>query len=163
MGDYLLFRLYGPMASWGDIAVGEVRPSQTHPGRSAALGLVAAALGVERDREEALGAIERGYGFAVRIDRALAQLPDIARRADGIASTTLLGLLENWDTNFGVLCALAEVLSRGGLDDPRWRAEVTPLAALKLAGVDMTTPDAVEKTYAVLAGYVDRLEKLTGA
>jgi oligoendopeptidase F len=38
-----------------------------------------------------------------------------------------------------------------------------PLDALKLAGVDMTTPDAVEKTYAVLAGYVDRLEKLTGA
>jgi oligoendopeptidase F len=38
-----------------------------------------------------------------------------------------------------------------------------PLDALKLAGVDMTTPDAVEKTYAVMAGYIDRLEKLTGA
>lgn len=35
-----------------------------------------------------------------------------------------------------------------------------PLDALKLAGVDMTTPDAVEKTYGVLAGYVDRLEEL---
>jgi oligoendopeptidase F len=38
-----------------------------------------------------------------------------------------------------------------------------PLDALKLAGVDMSTPDAVEKTYAVMAGYIDRLEKLTGA
>jgi oligoendopeptidase F len=33
---------------------------------------------------------------------------------------------------------------------------------LKRAGVDMATPDAVEKTFAVLAEYVDRLEKLTG-
>jgi oligoendopeptidase F len=38
-----------------------------------------------------------------------------------------------------------------------------PLDALRLAGVDMSTSDAVEKTYAVMAGYIDRLEKLTGA
>jgi oligoendopeptidase F len=37
-----------------------------------------------------------------------------------------------------------------------------PVDALKRAGVDMATPDAVEKTYGVLADYVDRLEKLTG-
>jgi oligoendopeptidase F len=36
-----------------------------------------------------------------------------------------------------------------------------PLDALKLAGVDMTTPQAVEETFAVLAGYVNRLEQLT--
>lgn len=35
-----------------------------------------------------------------------------------------------------------------------------PLDALKLAGVDMTTPEPVEKTFAVLADYVDRLDKL---
>ena len=35
-----------------------------------------------------------------------------------------------------------------------------PLEALKLAGVDLTTPQPVEETFAVLAGYVDRLEKL---
>ncbi len=35
-----------------------------------------------------------------------------------------------------------------------------PLDALKLAGVDMTTPEAVEKTYGVMTSYVDRLEKL---
>ena len=36
------------------------------------------------------------------------------------------------------------------------------LDALKLAGVDMTTPEAVETTFGVLAGYVDRLEALLG-
>ena len=33
--------------------------------------------------------------------------------------------------------------------------------ALRLAGVDMTTPQAVEQTFAVLARYVDRLDELT--
>lgn len=35
-----------------------------------------------------------------------------------------------------------------------------PIDALKMAGVDMTTSEPVEKTFAVLADYVDRLEKL---
>jgi len=37
-----------------------------------------------------------------------------------------------------------------------------PLNALKKAGIDLTTPDPVEKTFEVLSGLVDRLEKLTG-
>jgi oligoendopeptidase F len=37
-----------------------------------------------------------------------------------------------------------------------------PIAALNLAGVDMTTPAPVEAAFEVLAGYVDRLEKLVG-
>ena len=36
-----------------------------------------------------------------------------------------------------------------------------PLDALKHAGVDMTTPEAVETTFAVLARYVDQLDELT--
>ena len=39
---------------------------------------------------------------------------------------------------------------------------VFPLDALKIAGVDMTSPEAVETTFNVLAGYVDRLEVLVG-
>ncbi len=35
-----------------------------------------------------------------------------------------------------------------------------PLEALRSAGVDMTRPDAVEETYGVLAGMIDRLEEL---
>ena len=37
-----------------------------------------------------------------------------------------------------------------------------PLDALKVAGVDMTTPAAVEATFKVLGEMVDRLEKLVG-
>ncbi len=37
-----------------------------------------------------------------------------------------------------------------------------PIDALKVAGVDMTTPAPVEAAFEVLAGYVDRLEKLLG-
>ena len=36
-----------------------------------------------------------------------------------------------------------------------------PLDALKVAGVDLTTPAPVEETFAVMASYIDRLEKLT--
>ena len=32
--NYLVFRLYGPMASWGEIAVGENRHSARYPGKS---------------------------------------------------------------------------------------------------------------------------------
>lgn len=39
---------------------------------------------------------------------------------------------------------------------------VFPLDALKIAGVDMTSPEPVETTFNVLAGYVDRLETLVG-
>ncbi|MBL8045023.1 MAG: hypothetical protein JNL09_00700, partial [Anaerolineales bacterium] len=39
---------------------------------------------------------------------------------------------------------------------------VYPLEALKRAGVDLSTPEPVEAAFAVLAGLVDRLEKLVG-
>ena len=49
--DILVFRLYGPMASWGEIAVGENRHTANYPSKSALLGLLGAALGIERDDE----------------------------------------------------------------------------------------------------------------
>jgi oligoendopeptidase F len=42
-------------------------------------------------------------------------------------------------------------------------SSVYPLEALKLAGVDMSTPQPVEETFEILAGMVDRLEELTKA
>ena len=39
-------------------------------------------------------------------------------------------------------------------------SSVYPLDALKIAGVDLTTPKAVEETFEVLGGYVERLENL---
>jgi CRISPR system Cascade subunit CasD len=65
--EYLLFRLYGPLASWGDIAVGEVRPSFERPSKSAALGLAAAALGLRRDDDASQQRLARDYGYAVEV------------------------------------------------------------------------------------------------
>lgn len=64
----LLFTLYAPLASWGEIAMGEQRGSWTFPSRSAVLGLVAAALGLTREDAEGHAALDKGYGFAVRLD-----------------------------------------------------------------------------------------------
>ena len=68
MRDYLIFRLYGPLAAWGDIAVGEYRPSFAHPSKSAIIGLLAAALGIRRDDEERQKALAESFSFAVRVD-----------------------------------------------------------------------------------------------
>lgn len=68
MREFLIFRLYGMMASWGDIAVGELRPISDHPSRSAIVGLLAAALGVRRDEEERLSALSNACRVAVRVD-----------------------------------------------------------------------------------------------
>lgn len=68
MKKYLLFRLYGPMCAWGDIAVGEQRPSAGHPSKSAVLGLLAAALGVRRDEEDRQKSLADAYAMAVRVD-----------------------------------------------------------------------------------------------
>lgn len=76
MAQYLVFRLYGPMASWGDVAVGETRPTFGHPGKSAVMGLLAAALGIDRDQEEAHVLLDRSYGLAVRVDRPGLPLKD---------------------------------------------------------------------------------------
>lgn len=68
MAEYLIYRLYGIMASWGDIAVGEVRPTFDHPSKSAVFGMLAASLGIRRTEEERLVELDRSYHFAVRLD-----------------------------------------------------------------------------------------------
>ena len=65
---FLLFTLYAPMGSFGEIAVGERRMSWARPGRSAVLGLVAAAQGIERADEAAHLRLEAGLHYAVRTD-----------------------------------------------------------------------------------------------
>lgn len=68
MRDYLIFRLYGSLAAWGDIAVGEYRPSFAHPSKSAIIGLLAAALGIRRDDAERQKTLAETCSFAVRVD-----------------------------------------------------------------------------------------------
>jgi len=70
MPDFLVFQLYGALASWGDIAVGEHRPSLGHPTKSAITGLLAAALGVERTDEAKQAQLAQSYGTAVCVQAA---------------------------------------------------------------------------------------------
>ena len=76
MTKYLVFRLYGPMASWGDVAVGTYRPTFDHPSKSAVMGLLAAAIGIRRDEEVKLRKMAESYDFAVRVDASGTMLRD---------------------------------------------------------------------------------------
>ena len=66
--QFLLFTLYAPMASFGEIAVGERRMSWARPSRSAVLGLVAAARGLDRADDGAHLELEESLYYAVRTD-----------------------------------------------------------------------------------------------
>jgi 2,4-diketo-3-deoxy-L-fuconate hydrolase len=46
------------------------------------------------------------------------------------ASASMLGLLEQWEASFDLLCTAAARLRAVGLDDPRWQEAVTPLKHL---------------------------------
>lgn len=68
MPSFLCFRLHGPLASWGEVAVGERRPTSPHPSRSAVLGLVGGALRLRRDDADGLSSLDDSLGFASRTD-----------------------------------------------------------------------------------------------
>ena len=84
--DYLVFRLYGPMASWGEIAVGESRHTASYPSKSAIIGLLGAALGIKREHDEKQQPLDQGYSLAVDVvtlghllrDYHTTQVPDSA-------------------------------------------------------------------------------------
>ncbi len=65
--NHLVFRLYGAMASWGEIAVGENRHTATYPGKSAILGLLGAALGLDRNNEKKQTELATGYTTAIKL------------------------------------------------------------------------------------------------
>jgi len=67
MDDYLVFQLYAPLAAWGGQAVGQERPSDDHPSRSALLGLLAAALGIRRDQEAEHQALSHACRFGIKL------------------------------------------------------------------------------------------------
>lgn len=66
MTEYLIFQLHAPLTSWGTQAVGQERPSEDHPGRSALLGLLAAALGIRREDEAAQKALRDACRFGIK-------------------------------------------------------------------------------------------------
>jgi len=64
---FLVFQLYGDMASWGDIAVGEQRPSHAYPTKSAILGLLCAAQGITRDEDAAMAQLNAEVKMAIQV------------------------------------------------------------------------------------------------
>lgn len=68
MPNYLTFQVYGPFAAFGSIAVGEIREISSSPGKSAILGLVAGALGVDRFYDRMHRNLAESYMMAVRMD-----------------------------------------------------------------------------------------------
>lgn len=71
-----MFRLHGPMASWGEVATGENRHSSDHPSKSAIIGLVSAALGVRRDAEDLHTKLTRSLGVACLVHVSGAPVED---------------------------------------------------------------------------------------
>lgn len=65
--ETLIFQLQAPLSSWGETAVGEYRPSTEYPSQSAIQGLLAAALGIERDDDAAQTALRTSYRLAVGV------------------------------------------------------------------------------------------------
>jgi CRISPR system Cascade subunit CasD len=67
--EFLVFTIYAPWSSRGDIAVGEERGSWDRPSRSAILGFVAGALGIVREDQAAHDELDAGFGMAVWANR----------------------------------------------------------------------------------------------
>ena len=67
MTAYLMMQLYGPMAAWGEQAVGSVRRSAFHPSKSAILGLCAAAMGIKRTDEMRHENLAKSLRFGVEV------------------------------------------------------------------------------------------------
>lgn len=68
MPSFLVFTLHAPLAAFGGVAVGERRPGWDRPGRSAVIGLLAAALGIDRKDDAAQRALDHSLGLALRTD-----------------------------------------------------------------------------------------------
>jgi CRISPR system Cascade subunit CasD len=63
----LIFQLQAPLSSWGDMAVGEHRPSADYPSQSAIRGLLGAALGIDRADDAAHSALQTSVRLAVGV------------------------------------------------------------------------------------------------
>ena len=67
MRQYLTFQLYGPLAAWGEQAVGQERDASPQPSRSAIIGLVAASLGLRREQESEQAQLVQSLGLGIKL------------------------------------------------------------------------------------------------
>lgn len=122
---FLGFRLYAPLCSFGDVAVGGQRPSLSAPTRSMVLGLVGACLGISRHDVDGQDELERCLGIATRtdaegsllVDYHTAQAPDAARikaftKREGRPPSTRLDEVSATFDRDGVRCPLDTQLSQ---------------------------------------------------
>ncbi|MCB9967247.1 MAG: type I-E CRISPR-associated protein Cas5/CasD [Geminicoccaceae bacterium] len=72
----LILRLEGPLMSFGDTAIDEIRPTRLLPGRSLLAGLIGNALGFEHRDVNALQRLQERLLFAARLDQAGEDLLD---------------------------------------------------------------------------------------
>lgn len=68
--NYLLFQLQAPLSAWGETAVGEYRPSANYPSESALIGLLGAALGIDRCDETQHQKLRVELCFAIGVQSA---------------------------------------------------------------------------------------------
>ena len=64
----LILRLQGPMMSFGDVAIDDLRPTRRLPGRAMLTGLIANALGYEHREVDRLQRLQDRIRFAARLD-----------------------------------------------------------------------------------------------
>jgi CRISPR system Cascade subunit CasD len=142
MLPYLTMTLYAPFASFGGLAVGERRGSERHPTRSALIGLLGAALGIDRADEAAQHALAQGYGFATQTlasgrlltDYHTAQMPGargkrrFATRREELQAAELGTVLTSRDYRTDALFSLA-----------LWPREAAPFDLHAIAGA-LKTP-----------------------
>jgi CRISPR system Cascade subunit CasD len=125
MPSFLIFTLAAPMASFGGVTVGERRGSWERPSISALLGLLAAALGVDRSDEATHTALASGYRFAIRVEQPGDSFADyhtaqvapqrkgrrFATRANELAVDDLETILSRREYRSDVLCTVAVALT----------------------------------------------------
>lgn len=126
-----IFQLYGPLVSWGEIAIGGTRRSALHPSRSAILGIVAAALGIRREAEQDLGELNRSLSVAVRVDVPGTLLTDyhtiqVPKKERGVSYLTRKDEMDAAREKIGTILSSREyrcdayALAAVCLQDSRW-------------------------------------------
>jgi CRISPR system Cascade subunit CasD len=79
----VLMRLEGPIQSWGTQGRFSIRDTDTEPSKSGIIGVVAAALGMQRDDDATLGRLA-ALEMAVRVDREGTLLRDYHTVGGGV-------------------------------------------------------------------------------
>jgi CRISPR system Cascade subunit CasD len=138
MPEFLVFLLHAPLGAMGGVAVGERRAGFDRPAKSAVLGLVGAALGLDRTDEPAHLALTSGYSLCLgeiapgrlTTDYHTAQVPPrrgkrffATRKAE--VSTEDLGTILSFREYRAEPAWLVMLRARGGV---RWRLSELALA-----------------------------------